>query len=303
MSATTRIAILLPLCLVIATGQTYPWFSSANPTCTAPLSKFTWDDGTASCTREGWLVWSAAGGGWGSTISGSSSRDAGMRVDFRFEKSDGSGLDHLDVINDFTTNVSNNFAYPFEMGPGVPYRLDILGLTADAPSYTHVYTGAIRVEQVCPDQYSCMNRRPQLAYLATNGTTPYFNLATDTIWDDELASGFSTSVTVSNGGVMWLQNASFAVVNADHITLTPNVCVYDVYGEQIACKMTDPLAPGQNFGRDLLSWFGQSLFPHGDSAGNSLMNLVISVPGQLKIGVVVYQFTGPAATALRVTAE
>ena len=56
-----------------------------------------------------------------------------------------------------------------------------------------------------------MNRRPQLSYLVTNGATPFFNLTAQTVWDDELASSFSAGVTVSNGAVAWVQNASFAV--------------------------------------------------------------------------------------------
>ena len=41
--------------------------------------------------------------------------------------------------------------------------------------------------------------------------------------------------------------------NGDSVAVTPNVCVYDIYGSLIACKTTGALAPGENFGRDLLT--------------------------------------------------
>jgi hypothetical protein len=300
-------SVFLLLAPVTALGQIF----STKAVCSPPLSLYSSGPyvpvGGEACEHDGYIIWSAAGGSpqhWNSIISGNAPMNAGLMDVFDFLPADGSStVVDLDVsTDDFSQVTPNANEVQIPMTESRPYSLRLLGVYGEASNYRTLFVGPIRVRQFCPDQATCMNVRPQLSYIATSGGTPYFNLNVNTIWDEEFGPAFSGAVTVSNGsGTGFLQNASFAVMNADTVTLTPNVCLYTVgSADAIVCKQTAPLAPLQNLGVDLQSLFGSSMIPVGFTGDTLLLKVCVSVPSHNKIGVVVYQFTSLAATSVTV---
>ena len=311
MATRTRVGFVLFAFLFLAPlalGQIF----STKAVCSPPLTLYSNGPyvpaGGEACEHDGYIIWSAAGGSpqqWNSIISSAAPMNAGLMDVFDFLKPNGSsGYANLDVSTDGFSQVTPNAAeVQSPMTPNQPQQIRLLGLYGEAPNYATLSTGPIRVKQFSPDQATGMNVRPQLSYIATSGGTPYFNLNVNTIWDEEMGSAFSATVTVSNGhpATGFYQNASFAVMNADSVTLSPQVCLYSVgSADAIACKQTPPLAPLQNFAAGLQDWFGSSMIPAGFTGDTLLLKVCVSVPAPSKIGVVVYQFTALAATSVTV---
>ena len=236
MATRARVNVVVSVFLLLAPAMALGQIFSSKADCTPPLTLYSNGPyvpvGGEACEHDGYLIWSAAGGSpqqWNSIISGTAPTNAGLMDVFQFLPADGSAtvLDLDLLFNDDSSADHNVNGILIPMTQSRPYSLRLLGVYGEAPNYPTLSTGPIRVRQFCPDQATCMNVRPQLSYIATSGGTPYFNLNVNTIWDEEFGSAFSGAVTVSNGsGTGFLQNASFAVMNADSVTLSPNVCVY-----------------------------------------------------------------------------
>lgn len=311
MATRTRVGIVVSVFLLLAPVAALGQIFSSKAVCSPPLALYSSGPyvpvGGEACEHDGYIIWSAAGGSpqlWNSIISSTAPMNAGLMDVFDLMPADGSSTNLvLDSNDDGGSQAIPTNEVQSPMTPNQPQQIRLLGVYGEAPSYPTLSVGPIRVRQFCPDQVTCMNVRPQLSYIATSGGTPYFNLNVNTIWDEEFGSAFSAAVTVSNGnsGAGFFQAASFAVMNADTVTLSPNVCLYSIWSaDPIVCKQTPPLAPLQNYGTDLRTLFGTAMIPAGFSGDTLLLKVCVSVPSQNKIGVVVYQFTALAATSVTV---
>jgi hypothetical protein len=247
-----------------------------------------------SCWVIGTFVWLAAGGPWGTAIRVAAPASGAIAVTYSFYDATGAEQS-LNTTGSYTAS-SNNVA--FSMLANQPSELDLLGATSDASTnYRSTATGSVSAAFLCPDANTCGEVPPQLLYSALPDYP--WSLSVPIAWAGSEWTQWS-AVGYDDGTP--LHRVSLVIANADTVSTTYNVSVYNSAGTLVGTATTPTIPSGENLG-------GGAYGPGGTS-GVLLSDLVpglapdlykILVDGGPKYSLVeMLQINGPSATTLEV---
>lgn len=246
-----------------------------------------------SCWVSGQFLWLAAGGMWGTAIRVAAPASGAVAVYYSFYDVTGASQS-LDTTGSFTAS-SNEV--DFALYANQPSELDLLGATSDRGThYSTTATGAVSVMFMCPDATTCGNVMPQLLYSALPSYP--WSLSVPIAWDGSSWTQWS-GVGYEDGKT---NRVSLVISNADTVSTTYTVSVYDSTGTFVSSATTPSIPSGENLG-------GGAYGP-GGSTGVLLADLFpglapdlykILVDGGSKYSLVeMLQINGSSATTLQV---
>jgi hypothetical protein len=218
-----------------------------------------------SCWVSGTFLWLAAGGEWSTAIRAAAPASGAVAVYYSFYDVTGASQS-LDTTGSLTAS-SNEV--DFALYANQPSELDLLGATSDRGTrYSSTATGAVSVMFLCPDATTCGNVMPQLLYSAL----PSYP--------------WSLSVPIAWAGSEWTQwsgvgyddgtpehRVSLAISNADTVSTTYTVSVYDSTGTLAGTATTASIPSGENL--------GGGVYGPGGSIGVLLSDLFPGLPADL----------------------
>jgi hypothetical protein len=189
-----------------------------------------------SCYASGTFVWLATGGGWTSAIRAGAPATAPIGVDYTFYDNNGNNLT-LDTTHGVSSSITSTNEVSFALSANQPSVVNLLGATANAPSYGPTTTGTAYAVFYCPDATTCSDVLPQLIY-QQQPTHPWLAtvpLAFDNaVWTTWSAEGVDDGVT---------NIISFVVYNEGTTATTFNVYIYDSTGTLVATGTTPSIPP------------------------------------------------------------
>jgi hypothetical protein len=183
----------------------------------------------------------------------------------------------------------------FALAANQPAEIDLLGATANAPSYGPTTVGSVYAQFFCPDATTCSNVLPQLIY--SNLPNKPWALSVPIAWDANVWTQWSAE-GVDDGGT---HEVSFVVYNEDSTATTYTVNVYNSAGTLVGTGTTPSILPLPASGNTNGGTYGAQLRSIVPNLPSGTFKVLFTTPsGTLYSAVEVLQFDGPSATTLQV---
>jgi len=189
-----------------------------------------------ACGVTGTFVWSAAGGGWGTSIRMAAPAMGAVGVQYLFFDEDGNRI-LLDTVSGAVPASGNSVG--LVMSANQPSEVRLLGASSDAPQYQRTQTGSVFGIFLCSSSAACATVNPQLLYSSIS--VPGWSLSVPIAWDSTFSPlqpvGLSTrwSAVGINDATHVI---SFAIYNQSAASTAYSIRVYDANGSIAAESMT-----------------------------------------------------------------
>ena len=250
-----------------------------------------------ACGVTGQFIWSAAGGGWRTSIRVSAPASGAVGVEYLFYDQDGKRVS-LDAQSGSARSSADTLS--LALNPNQASEVQLLGASGDAPQYGRTQTGSVYAVFFCPDAKTCATVVPQLVY-SLAPIKPWL-LSVPIAWDTSF-SFLQPAGSAARWSATGVHNdtdlISFAIYNPSVAPATYTVRVYDSTGTLVGQGVT-PAIPGGN-GVDGVGgtrgFLLTDVIPTAIPAGVAKVTLEGASPSS----VVFLQFSGDSAVSLPAT--
>ena len=252
-----------------------------------------------ACGVTGTFSWSAAGGGWRTSIRIAAPASGAVGVQYVFYDENGKRIS-MDTISGSSRASGNTVT--LALNPNQPSEVQLLGASTDAPLYGTTQTGSVFALFFCPDAATCATIVPQLVYSLSPSNQ--WLLTVPISWDSSFSflqpSGLATR-WASTGVYDDMHLISFAIHNSSPAPAAYTVRVYDSTGA-LAGQAVTPLIPGAN-GVDEVGGSRGFLLTDVIKSKISAGVVKVTIDGAAATSATFLQFSGDSATSLVTTQD
>ena len=247
-----------------------------------------------SCLVSGTFVWTAAGGGWSTSIRATAPATGAIGVNYGFWQ-EGQRISLDTISGNGAAPVSGNLV-SFALNANQPSEIRLLGATGGGPQYGTTQTGFVYAVFFCPDAATCATLVPQSLF-SFEPLKPW-SFSVPISWDSAFSS-FQPKGILPGWSASGISDAthliSFAICNQSRAATTFVVRVFDSNGALIG-QSTTPSIPVLGTLGFLLTDLIRTPLPAG------ILKVVIDGESSLS-SVAFFQFDGDSATSLQVAPE
>ena len=252
-----QITALMLMGFSAAQAQQQPiYWSTTQPDC-GSYKSLQLSNGNYVCEVYGIFPWFAAGAGWKTSIRTAAPASAPIAAFYSYYDTNGNAaaLDANYVDGAGVTSGQNYFS--FALNANEPAQLDLLGLPAEAPTYSQTAAqGLILAYIQCPDASTCSQATTQLMYSAL--PSQLWSLSIPIVWNAQLGAVWS-SWGFDDGQK---QIFSFVISNSSNVAQTYAVYIYDSLGN-LMTRINTPSIPSLGTYAQVLDSFLGNKTPGG----------------------------------------
>ena len=282
-----EITALMLMGFSAAQAQQPIYWSTTQPDC-GSYKSLQLNNGNYVCEVYGIFPWFTAGAGWKTSIRTAAPNSNAIAVIYAYY--DGSGKPEALDANYVggTSVISGKTDFGTALYPNEPSQLDLLGLPAEAPTYSQTdASGSILVYFQCPDASTCSQATAQLIYSAL--PSQLWSLSIPIVWNAQLAAVWS-SWGFDDGQQ---QKLAFVIFNGANAAQSYKVSIIDSLGNTTT-KNTPSIPISGNYAQLLDAFLG-------NKSPGGLFKITVSGGGYSAFEAL--QFNAGSATTLVVFPE